>query len=56
MAKKQTNESKLTYELKRAIVRQLHHRKNIRTWDKIAKTHGISRRNLSGHVRALRTS
>jgi hypothetical protein len=49
-----TNVSKLDYELKRAIERQLKIRRSVRTWGYIAKVHGISRRNLMGHVRRLR--
>ena len=55
MSKKVTNESKLTYELKRAIERQLKLRQHIRTWGQIAKVHKISRRNLMGHIRKIRT-
>lgn len=56
MAKKATNVSKLNHELRRAVVRQLRLRRHVRTWGQIAKLHGISRRNLMGHVRKIRAA
>ena len=49
-----TNESKLTHELRRAIENQLKYRRYVRSWGAVAKTHGISRRNLMGHIARIR--
>ena len=49
-----TNESKLTYELRRAIEKQLAYRRFVRSWGRIAKMHKISRRNLMGHIARIR--
>lgn len=54
--KKLTNVSKLDHELRRAIERQLKLRRHIRTWGQIAKVHKISRRNLMGHIRKIRSA
>lgn len=51
-----TNASKLSHEMRRAIERQLKLRRHVRTWGQIAKLHGISRRNLMGHVRKIRAT
>lgn len=53
---KHTNVSKLTHELRRAITRQIKLRRFVRSWAQIAKLHGISRRNLMGHIRNIRAT